>query len=99
MTYELNGKIIPADEEGYLLDVSYWNPELASIIAKHEEIEMTDDAWEVFNFLRSYYEEYQIAPGARILTKAIKTKLGADKSNSCTCMVYSPTDQAAKAAK
>ena len=53
MAYELNGVTYEADEEGYLVDISAWNKELAELIAKDENIEMNDDAWEVVNFLRN----------------------------------------------
>ncbi|GIR92571.1 MAG: hypothetical protein CM15mP93_07580 [Thiotrichaceae bacterium] len=43
---------------------------------------MDENHWEVINFLREYYEEYQIAPAVRVLTKAIGKKLGKDKGNS-----------------
>ena len=76
MAYELNGAVIEHDDEGYLTDVGVWNRQLAELIARAENIEMNADAWEVVNFLRSYYEEYQIAPAVRVLTKAIKKKLG-----------------------
>ena len=82
MAYELNGVSYEADEEGYLVDLSAWNKELAELIAQDENIEMNSDAWEVVNFLRNYYEEYQIAPAVRVLTKAVKKKLGAEKGNS-----------------
>jgi len=82
MAYELNGTVVEHDNEGFLKDVSLWSPQLAAVIADAENIELNDDAWEVVNFLRLYYEQYQIAPGARILTKAIKDKLGPDKGNS-----------------
>jgi TusE/DsrC/DsvC family sulfur relay protein len=82
MAYELNGTVIEHDDEGYLTDVSVWNRQLAELIAQAENIEMNDDVWEVVNFLRQYYEQYEIAPGARILVKAIKNKLGPDKGNS-----------------
>ncbi len=32
---------------------------------------MTDEHWEVVNFLRNYYDEYQIAPAIRVLVKEI----------------------------
>jgi tRNA 2-thiouridine synthesizing protein E len=82
MAYELNGEVYEADEDGYLIDVSAWTPELAELIARAENVEMTDDAWEFVIFLRNYYEEYQIAPAIRVLSKAIKNKLGADKASS-----------------
>lgn len=101
MAYELNGTVYESDEEGYLVDLGAWNKELAELIAKDENIEMTDDAWEVVNFLRDYYEEYQIAPAVRVLTKAIKRKLGADKGNSkylYELFPYGPAKQACKIA-
>ena len=101
MAYELNGTVYESDEEGYLVDLSAWNPELAELIARNENVEMIDDAWEVVNFLRNYYEEYQIAPAVRVLTKTIKKKLGADKGNSkylYELFPYGPAKQACKIA-
>jgi len=82
MAYEYKGATIEADEEGYITDISLWNPELAGIIAESEDIEMNDDHWEVVNFVRNFYEQYQIEPAARILTRAIKKTLGPEKGNS-----------------
>jgi len=82
MTIEVNGKTLEVDEEGYLSDLNDWEKEVASVMAKAEDIELSDDHWEIINFLREYYEEYQVAPAVRILTKAIGKKLGKDKGNS-----------------
>jgi len=101
MAYELNGTTVAADEEGYLTDLGSWNVDLANLIAADEKIEMNDDHWEVVNFLREYYEEYQIAPAVRVLTKAVKKKLGADKGNSkylYELFPYGPAKQACKIA-
>jgi tRNA 2-thiouridine synthesizing protein E len=101
MTYEYNGTVVETDEEGYITDISLWTRELAEFIAKDENIEMTDDHWEVVNFLREYYEEYQIAPAVRVLIKAIKKSLGVDKGNSkylYELFPYGPAKQACKIA-
>lgn len=101
MAYELNGTVFEADEEGYITDIGLWSPELAELIAEGENIEMSNDAWEVVNFLRNYYEEYQIAPAVRVLTKAIKKTLGPDKGNSkylYELFPYGPAKQACKIA-
>ena len=53
----------------------------------------------MINFLREYYDEYQIAPAVRVLTKAIGKKLGADKGNSkylYELFPYGPAKQACK---
>jgi tRNA 2-thiouridine synthesizing protein E len=101
MGYQHNGAEIAADEEGYLTDLSQWNPELALLIAKDENIEMNDEHWEVVNFLREYYDEYQIAPAIRVLTKALKKKLGEEKSSNkylYDLFPYGPAKQACKIA-
>jgi len=101
MEYTLEGKPIAADEEGYLVDISIWSKELADLIAQDENIEMSEDHWEVVNFLREYYEEYQIAPAIRVLTKAIKKSLGDEKGNSkylYELFPYGPAKQACKIA-
>jgi TusE/DsrC/DsvC family sulfur relay protein len=101
MVYELNGTTHEADEDGYLVDIGAWNKELAELIARNENIEMNDDAWEVVGFLRSYYEEYQIAPAVRVLTKTIRKKLGPEKGTSkylYELFPYGPAKQACKIA-
>ena len=72
MAIELNGKSFETDEEGYLVNLSDWNDELANEMAKVDGAELSENHWEVINFLRSYYDEYQIAPAVRVLTKAIE---------------------------
>ena len=101
MDYSVNGSNIAADEEGYINDISVWSEDLANTIAETENIDMSDDHWEVVNFLRDYYEEYQIAPAVRVLTKAVKKSLGPDKGNSkylYELFPYGPAKQACKIA-
>ena len=101
MAYEIDGATIEADEEGYITDLSLWTPELAGLIAKDENIEMDDERWEVVNFLRDYYEEYQIAPAVRVLIKAVKKSMGKEKGNNkylYTLFPYGPAKQACKIA-
>ncbi len=99
--YELNGKTIGHDKEGYITDIGEWSKDLAEIIAKQEEIDMTDEHWAVVNFLREYYGQYQIAPANRVLVKAIKKKLGEDKGSNkylYRLFPYGPAKQACKIA-
>jgi tRNA 2-thiouridine synthesizing protein E len=100
-TIDVAGKAIETDEEGYLVNLSDWTEDVANEIAKTENIDMSESHWEVVNFLREYYEEFQIAPAVRVLTKAIGKKLGADKGNSqylYELFPYGPAKQACKIA-
>ena len=70
------------DEEGFLLTMADWSEEIAIAMAAEDDIDLSSEHWEVINFLREYFEEYEFAPAVRILTKAIAKKLGNDKGNS-----------------
>ena len=101
MEYTVDGKTVAADEEGYITNLSDWSPELAEVIAKAEDIEMDDERWEVVNFLRDYYDEYQIAPAVRVLIKALKKTMGPEKGNNkymYELFPYGPAKQACKIA-
>jgi len=100
-SFELNGKSYETDEEGYLINLSDWSEDVANFLAKQESVELGPNHWEVVNFLREYYTEYQIAPAIRVLTKAIGKKLGADKGNNkylYELFPYGPAKQACKIA-
>lgn len=101
MALEVGGKSVETDEEGYLVNLADWDEEIANELAKSEGVEMTENHWEVVNFLREYYNEYQIAPAVRVLTKAIGKKLGPEKGNSkylYELFPYGPAKQACKIA-
>jgi tRNA 2-thiouridine synthesizing protein E len=101
MPIEINGKTVETDEEGYLVNLSDWTEEIALKLAESEGLDMDENRWEVVNFLREYYNEYQIAPAVRVLTKAIGKKLGKDKGSSkylYELFPYGPAKQACKIA-
>jgi len=101
MSYELDGQEIATDEEGYITNLGEWTPELGAVIAKAEEVEMDEEHWAVVNFLRDYYEEYQIAPAVRVLIKSIKKSMGPEVGNNkymYELFPYGPAKQACKIA-
>lgn len=81
-TIDVSGKQVEVDEDGYLVNLEEWSKELAEIFAKEDEIELTEAHWEVINFLRDYYEKYQIAPMIKILVKEIGKSMGKEKGNT-----------------
>jgi tRNA 2-thiouridine synthesizing protein E len=101
-SFELNGKTYETDDDGYLLNLDEWNEDVALYLAKTEDVEMSDGQWDVVNFLREYYAQYQIAPMIKILTKALAEKKGVDK-RAASKMLYElfpagPAKQACKIA-
>jgi tRNA 2-thiouridine synthesizing protein E len=100
-TISVAGQDFEIDEEGYLVNLADWTEDIAKEIAKTENVDMSDSHWEVVNFLRQYFEEYQVAPAVRVLTKAIGKALGPEKGNSqylYELFPYGPAKQACKIA-
>ena len=99
MSFDVNGRSYETDEEGYLANLSDWSSDVAGHMVELDDCDLTDNHWEVINFLREYYEEYQIAPAVRVLTKAIGKRLGKEKGNSkylYELFPYGPAKQACK---
>lgn len=87
------------DEEGYLLNLQDWTPELASQLAKDVDVELTDAHWEIIHLLRDFYNEFEVSPAMRPLVKAVSKKLGAEKGRSIYLMTLFPGSPPKLAAK
>jgi tRNA 2-thiouridine synthesizing protein E len=72
---------------------------VAEHIAKMEDIEMTEAHWEVVNFLRDYFKQYQIAPMIKILIKEMKKMFGPEKGNNKYLYELFPAGPAKQACK
>ncbi len=66
-----HGKIrIELDDHGYLVQPELWNDKVAAALAADEGIaELTDEHWQLIDYLREYQEEHRVAPMIRVLCK------------------------------
>lgn len=62
MRFEVNGRIIETDEQGYLLDLDDWSEDFARALARHDGIELYVDHWELIWYFRDYYEQTRSLP-------------------------------------
>ena len=51
------GQTVDINDEGYMVDASQWNREVAAALAKEGGIELTDKHYEVLDFLRAANEK------------------------------------------
>lgn len=79
-TFDFNGKTIHVYASGNLSSLEDWNEDLADVLAKKENIELTDEHWKVINFLRKFYFQYGIAPMVKVLIKHMSEELGQDSA-------------------
>jgi tRNA 2-thiouridine synthesizing protein E len=67
---DVDGREIELDEDGFLVDFEDWTKDVAGILAFNEGLnELTEGHWQVMQYLRDYYKEFQIAPMIRKLCK------------------------------
>ena len=86
-----------SDEE--LGDLTAWTPEYANASALLDGLILTPKHWQIIDFIREYYKEYQVSPTLRVLIKGVGEKLGKDKGNSrylYALFPYGPREQARK---
>ncbi|WP_010604618.1 TusE/DsrC/DsvC family sulfur relay protein [Pseudoalteromonas maricaloris] len=96
---EFNNQTIETDKQGYLLDHTQWTKDLAPLLAAEENIELSDAHWEVIEFVRNFYLEYNTSPAIRMLVKAMAKALGEDKGNSIYLYKLFPKGPAKQATK
>ena len=90
---------IKTDEEGYLLDLDDWSPQLAKDIAQTMGIALSEEHWEIIEVIREFYKTYELSPAMRPLVKAVSAKLGKDKGRSIHLMKLFPESPAKVCAK
>lgn len=71
----------PLDAEGDLIEPLHWTEEVARELASRERIDLTEEHWDVIRYMRRYYEEHQVAPDARFVTKYIMERQGPGARN------------------
>ncbi|ROR34598.1 TusE/DsrC/DsvC family sulfur relay protein [Inmirania thermothiophila] len=101
MEFEIDGRRIETDAEGYLRNLSDWSESLAEALAEREGLKLTEAHWEVIRFLRQGYEETGTVPNVRQLQKSFAKTYGPEKGNSrylYGLFPYGPAKQACRIA-
>jgi tRNA 2-thiouridine synthesizing protein E len=73
MEYEIDGKKIAANDNGYLADPNDWNEKVAEMIAAGEGIQLTQRHWDMMKYLRDeYLNNAGSQPNTRTIVKAMQ---------------------------
>ena len=99
MPITVNNRIIETDKNGYLINHKEWTLEVAEEIARLESLNLTESHWEVINFVRDFYEQFEKSPAMRPLVKYLKKKLGEEKGNSIYLALLFPGGAAKQSTK
>ena len=86
------------DNEGYLVNPDDWNEAWALEIARHENINLTEEHWSVLRFMRDFLAQHQVAPDARFVIRHLTEKHGAGRNRLFELFPYGYVQQACKMA-
>ena len=76
MALDVNGKSIETDENGNLTDPNSWDENVAKALAAVDGIELTQEHFDVLNFLRTEYFENNEQPMERAINKGMSKVWG-----------------------
>jgi TusE/DsrC/DsvC family sulfur relay protein len=90
--------IPPTDDEGYLIDPADWNEQVAAVLAQQEQIELTDAHWDALRFMREFYQEHQVIPDVRFVTRHLAERIGGSRNMIFELFPYGYVKQACRIA-
>lgn len=99
MEMTIDQQTIHLDKEGFLKDLTQWNPKVAEQLAQHEGITLSDEHWEIIHLLQKFYREFELSPAMRPLVKYAGQQLGSDKGKSIYLLSLFPGSPAKFASK
>jgi tRNA 2-thiouridine synthesizing protein E len=82
--FEVNGRKVLTDSEGYLVDPAEWSEGFAKALAVREDLVLTAEHWEVIRYLREYYAHHGSQASVRDMIRHFRNVWGAERgSNRC----------------
>ena len=82
MALDVNGTSIATTDNGFLEEATDWNEEVGAAIAAIEEVEMTEQHWDVINYLRDeHFNNNGNEPNERTIMKDMGKKWGSKPSS------------------
>ena len=85
MGYEVNGKVLETTENGFLVSQDDWDKDVAQAIAAAEGLTLSQDHWDVIDYLReAYFDHNGEQPNNRAILKAMQDKWAGRKVDNKT---------------
>ena len=81
-TVLVDNKEVKTDSEGYIVNLDDWCEPFAYAQAQVERLDLTEEHWEIIQFLRDYYQEHGVQCEVRKMVKHFKHVWGEEKGGS-----------------
>ncbi len=95
---EVTMQLPATDDEGYLIDPGAWNEQVAAALARQETVDLTDAHWVAIHFMRDFYQEHQVIPDVRFVTRHLAERLGGSRNLIFDLFPYGYVKQACRIA-
>jgi tRNA 2-thiouridine synthesizing protein E len=79
---QVNGVDYDLDHQGFLKKRLAWNEEVGVALAASDGISLSDEHWEIIQYFREYYEDYNVPPPMRMVVRLFKKRFGEENANS-----------------
>ena len=100
MAYEVNGRMLEATDNGYLVNQDDWDKDVAQAIAAAEGLTLTQDHLDVIEYLRdAFFNHNGEQPNNRAILKAMQDKWSARKVDNKTLFDLFPGNPSKQAGK
>jgi len=100
MAYEVNGKTLEATETGFLVNLDDWDKDVAEAIAAAEGLTLTQDHWDVIEYLRdAFINNNGEQPNNCAILKAMQEKWAGRKVDNKTLFDLFPGNPSKQAGK
>lgn len=96
---EFNGQRYASDAQGFLKDRLSWSQDLARHMASLEGVTLNDEHWQVIQYFRDYYDDYNIPPPMRMVIRGFKKQFGEEKASSRYLLTLFPEGATKSASK
>jgi TusE/DsrC/DsvC family sulfur relay protein len=87
----MNGREIHVNDEGFLTEYDEWDEDLAKVLAKNIDIDLTDEHWKVLRFLRDDFK----SQGETATTRRVQTVGGIPTKEQFTLFPKKPAKKMA----
>jgi tRNA 2-thiouridine synthesizing protein E len=89
MSLEINGKTIELDNNGNLTDPALWDEDVAKALAAMDNLELTQEHFDVLNYLRSeYFDNNGEQPMERMINKGMSKIWGKKVSSKDLYLLF-----------
>ena len=78
----VEGREVLTDPEGYILNLEQWTEAFAFALAEQEGLILTDEHWQVIQFIRDYYDDHDVQAQVRDMVMHFRKEWGPIRGNS-----------------